>query len=229
MKMKRYKEDIVNRKLFFSFTLIIIMLSSAVHAQGLSLGVKASTLGAGLEAGTSFSDTFGGRIGINYFEYDYSGTEDDIDYDYDVTLMSIAAFLDWHPFGGGFRISGGVLYNGNEIDSDARSSSTYEIGNATYSASQIGNLTGEIDFNEVAPYGGIGWDTSFGRNEQFGLLVDLGVMYQGSPEVDLTADGPIATNQTFQNDLAREEEDLENDIDEYEYYPVISIGFGYRF
>lgn len=84
-------------------------------------------------------------------------------------------------------------------------------------------------FNDIAPYAGIGWDTSFGKKDRFGLLVDLGVLYQGSPDVDFTAHGPIASNQAFQNDLSREEEDLENEIDEYEYYPVVSIGFGYRF
>ncbi|KPK01080.1 MAG: hypothetical protein AMK71_06950, partial [Nitrospira bacterium SG8_35_4] len=141
----------------------------------------------------------------------------------------ISALLDWHPFKGSFRVSGGVLYNGNEIDADARSSATYEIGNTTYSASQVGKLTGEIDFNTIAPYAGIGWDTSFGKNKRFGLLADLGVMYQGSPEVDFTAHGPIATNQAFRNNLASEEKNIENEIDEYEYYPVISIGFAYRF
>ena len=219
----------MKKKVIFPVAFILIMVSSAVYAQNVSLGLKASTLGAGLEAETSFSDTIGGRIGINYFEYDFNGTKDDIDYDFDVTLFSVSALLDWHPFKGGFRVSGGVLYNGNEIDADARSSATYEIGNSTYSASQVGSLTGEIDFNDIAPYAGVGWDTSFGKSGKFGLLVDAGVLYQGSPEVDFTANGPIASNQAFLNDLAREEEDLENEIDEYEYYPVISIGFAYRF
>jgi hypothetical protein len=219
----------LNNKLFYSIAVFLIMMSSTVYAQNFSVGLKASTLGAGIEAETSFSDTFGGRVGINYFEYDFNGTKDDIDYDFDVTLLSVSALLDWHPFKGSFRVSGGVMYNGNDIDADARSSATYEIGNTTYQASQVGNLTGDIDFNDVAPYAGIGWDTSFGKSGRFGLLVDLGVMYQGSPEVDFTANGPISASQAFQNDLASEEENLQNDIDEYEYYPVVSIGFAYRF
>jgi hypothetical protein len=220
----------MQRKIFIlAVAVIISALYSTSYAQHVSIGVKASTLGAGLEAGFGLADSIGARLGVNYFEYDYDGTEDDIDYDFDLNLMSVSALLDWHPLAGSFRISGGVLYNDNSIDAEAKSSLTYDIGDTTYTAAQVGSITADIDFNDFTPYVGIGWDTSFGKSNSFAFIADLGVIYQDSPIVEINTTGPVSSLQSFRDDLAKEEENLEEDIDSYKYYPVISLGFSYRF
>ncbi len=209
--------------------IFLFIFSTNAYAQSTSLGLKVGTLGIGLEAERSFSDSISGRIGVNYFTYSYSGTESDIDYDFDLTLKSLSALLDWHPFKGSFRISGGAIYNGNNLDAKGNPSATYAIGDSTYTSAQLGTLNGEIDFNDIAPYLGLGWDTSFGKDKGFGFLFELGAIYQGSPKVDLTADGPIASDSTFQSNLSKEENDLQNELDNYKFYPVIAIGVSYRF
>ncbi len=215
-------------------TLIVIAISllafsTTAYAQSNSLGVKASTLGLGLEVERSFSDSISGRIGVNYFTYGYSGTEEDVEYDFDLNLASLSILLDWHPFKGSFRVSGGAIYNGNNLDTKAKPSATFDIGDSTYTGAQIGTLKGKIDFDGIAPYLGLGWDTSFGKNKGFGFLFELGAIYQGSPKVDLSVDGPIASDPTFQNDLATEENNLQSDLDEFKVYPVVAIGLSYRF
>ncbi len=210
-------------------SLIILLIPVLSYAQSSSIALKVSTLGAGLEIERSFSDLIGGRIIANYFTYDYSGTEEDIEYDFDLTLQSIGLLLDWHPFKGSFRISGGVIYNGNGLDAKARSSATYEIGDHTYTADEIGKLTGEIDFDDFAPYAGIGWDTSSGKKQGLGFVFEIGVVFQGTPDVDLSASGPIASDATFQRDLAKEEDDLQDALNEFKFYPVLAIGISYRF
>lgn len=52
MKTVDSKENDVKHKIIFPAAIIVIMVSSAVYAQNGSFGLKASTLGAGLEAGT---------------------------------------------------------------------------------------------------------------------------------------------------------------------------------
>ncbi|MEA3368944.1 MAG: hypothetical protein U9Q24_01100 [Candidatus Ratteibacteria bacterium] len=209
--------------------IFLFVFSTTGYAQSNSLGVKISTLGLGLEAERSFSDSIGGRLGVNYLTYDYSGTEDDIEYDFELNLKSLSALLDWHPFQGSFRISGGAVFHGNTIDANAKSAETFDIGNSTYTGAQVGTLTGKIDFENIAPYLGIGCDTSFGKDKSFGFLFELGAIYQGSPKVALSADGPIATNAAFQNELAAEEKDLQSDLDAFKIYPVVAIGLSYRF
>lgn len=216
------------KKIMIIPTILILFFSGICYAQGISFAVKGSTLGAGLEMNSPVSETIGLRIGLNYFPYSYSGTEDDIDYNFDLTLMSASLILDWHPFKGSFRLSGGALYNGNKIDADARSSATYEIGDTTYPGDAVGILTGNINFNDVAPYVGFGWDTSFGK-KGLGFIFDIGVLYQGSPSVSLSANGPISNDPTFKENLSKEEDNLEDELKDYQFYPVVAIGIGYRF
>jgi len=168
-------------------------------------------------------------VGINFFPYNYSGIEDDIEYDYKLHLMTFGVLLDWHPFENSFRLTGGVMYNGNRLDSTAESASTYDIGDQTYAGSEVGTLNGKIDFNRIAPYVGIGSDTAFGKNRNCGFIFELGVMFQGTPTADLSATGPIAFDPEFQAELAKEEKNLQHDLNDYEFYPNISIGFNYRF
>ena len=217
------------KKTIVAIAIFLFAFSTTGYAQSNSLEVKASTLGLGLEVERSFSDSISGRIGVNYFTYGYSGTEDNIEYDFDLNLMSLSALLDWHPFKGSFRVSGGAIYNGNNLDAKAKTSATFDIGDETYTSEELGTLTGKIDFDAIAPYLGLGWDTSFGKNKGFGFLFELGAIYQGLPKVDLSADGPIASDPTFQNELAKEESNLQSALDEFKIYPVIAIGLSYRF
>ena len=75
----------------------------------------------------------------------------------------------------------------------------------------------------------MGWDTSFGKSKAFGFLFEIGAMFQGSPNVGLTASGPIANDPGFQNDLNQEKQNIEDEVDSFTVYPLIAIGFCYRF
>lgn len=205
----------------------VFMLSSSmpVLAGGTSLGLKFSTLGVGIEAEQRFSSQIGGRLGFNYFTFEYDGVEDDIDYDFELDLQSLAALVDWHPFEGSFRITGGGLLNGNELNSNARPTEIYDIGDNTYTPEEVGTLKGKIDFDDFVPYLGIGWNTTFGEEESsWGFIADLGVVFQGTPSAKLSSNGTLAGTGAFDADLAKEEKDLQDDLNEFEMYPVISIG-----
>jgi len=196
-----------------------------------SIGVRASTAGLGAEAGTAVTDWLGIRVGFNYLTYSYTGTQSNIEYDFDLDLVNAPVIVDWHPFKGSFRLSGGIYVNGNEINAQANGVGlgTFDINGVTYTASQVGTLRGKIDFNPVAPYLGFGWDTSFGKESGFGFVFELGAFYQGRPEADLSATGPIASNAVFISDLAQEEADLQNALDAFKVYPVLAIGVNYKF
>jgi hypothetical protein len=209
--------------------LVTLSVSSAAYAKDFSVNVKATTLGVGVEGEYSLNGYFGARVGVNYFTYSYDGTEDQIDYDFDLETKSVSALLDYHPFKGSFKLSAGVLYNGNELDGKATTAATYNIGNTTYLGSQVGLLTGSVEYNKFAPYAGIGWDTSFGKESGWGFIFEVGALFQGSPDVTLQADGPIASDPGFQTDLALEKSNFEDDLNNFEIYPVVAIGLSYRF
>lgn len=190
---------------------------------------KLSTLGVGVEITTYMTSNINLRFGVNAFSYDYSGKESDVKYDFDLDLLSGSVLLDWHPFHGGFRLSGGGMINQNELNMEAKPTISYTIGTKTYTFSEVGTLTGKMDFDKIAPYAGIGWGNAVGKGKRWGLTLDLGVIFQGSPDIDLVANGLLASDPSFQADLAKEKQDLEDDLDEFEYYPVIAFGITYKF
>lgn len=211
------------------FFLIIFVQPAAAGNSGVALGLKGGTLGAGVEATVRLTDKLNFRVGGNQYSKDETGTEDGIEYDIELDLSSAAALFDWHPFGGVFRITAGALLNGNELNFEARSALTYDIGDETYTAPEVGQLDGKIDFDDVAPYASIGWGNAVGENKNITFSFELGAVYQGSPNVDLTATGTLASNSTFQAELQKEEDNLQDELDEYEIYPVAAIGISYHF
>jgi hypothetical protein len=57
-----------------------------------------------------------------------------------------------------------------------------------------------------------------------GFFLDLGVAFQGSPSVTAEADGPIASQPQFQQDLQEEVDEIEDDVSPFTVYPVLAIG-----
>jgi hypothetical protein len=209
-----------------------VMASVPARAGEPSLGVSAGLLGLGAEAGYSFNERFAARVAAYTFSYSYDGEESGIEYDSDLDLSSAAAYLDWHPRGGVFRVTGGLFANGNEVNAVASpdATGTYDIGGATFTSAQVGRLAGSAEFDSVAPYLGVGWRSRGGADGGLGFSVDLGVLFQGSPDVELTSTGgTLSGDPMLQDALDEEERDVEDDVDQYEFYPVINLGIGYTF
>ena len=80
------------------------------------IGVKFSTMGAGIEAAIPITSNTNLRGGFNIFSYSRGLDRDGIHYAGDWTFRSVQATFDWFPFHGAFHLSPGVLvYNGNEF------------------------------------------------------------------------------------------------------------------
>ncbi len=207
--------------------------AAAQEKQPLGIGVttRVGTLGIGIDVAKSITPQFDARLGFNFGSASSSRTESGIDYDASLNLSSIQLLGDYHPFGGGFRITGGLLSQNNKFSvvSKPNSSGSYTIGGISYPASQVGGITGEYTFgNSIAPYLGIG----FGQpaNEGFGFNADLGVLFTGSPKVTLNATNPVFNNTPItRTPLDNQARQTENDLKGFNIYPVLSIGLSYGF
>ena len=180
------------------------------------------------------SESLGLRLQANALGYEDDFTESDVDYSADLELKSAGLLLDWHPFSGVFRVSAGAYWNGNEATAVGRpTGGTYEFNGVTYNAADIGSLNGRIDFESVAPYFGIGWASAPKAGRGMTFSFDLGVLYQGEPNVGLTAVcGPLVLPgdcATLQGDVAAEQASLQEELSDYKFHPVVSFGIGYRF
>ena len=216
------------RRLSFLGVTVIVLSLLLVSSAGAGVGVsaKAGTLGLGVDISYPLMPRINARAGFNVFSFSYSTTQDDVNYDADLTLRSMDLLLDLFPIPGrGFRVSGGLLVNGNGVDLTAEPTGSYTIGSTTYPASQIGTLSGNVDLGNLTPYLGIGWGNAV--TDRMGFMLDIGIVFQGSPDVTLSASGPITLLPSFQEDLQQEEQSLEDEIDQYKYYLVLSVGLSF--
>ncbi len=197
---------------------------------GLALSVKAGTLGAGLEGTAGLLPRINFRAAANTFRLNFDTSSRDNEYRMKTRLLSFPVIADWHPFKtSALRVSGGMVLNYNKADFRGNTRDGITIGSNTYTADQVGKLTGKVDFNKIAPYAGIGWGNPLGKNGRWSLSCDVGVVFQGKARVDMFASGPIASDPNFQADLEREKRNLKERLEDYRYYPVIALGINYRF
>ena len=205
---------------------LLASVPMAPASAGIGIAGKASTLGIGIEATRALVPMVNVRGGINWFNYSFDGMESGIRYDMELKLKSFTALVDLHPIPlMGFRVSGGIVFNQNGIDGKTdQITGSIEIGGTTYTES--GTLESAIDFKSTAPYLGIGWGNA--ASSRIGVVIDLGVAFQGSPQTELRGTGPLATAPGVQTSIDQEERELQDALDGYKYYPVLSVGLSFK-
>ena len=213
---------------------LIAGFSCAANAADIGLTASIGTTGAGLHASYPIESNLNARVGFNYLNYDYSGTASNADYNFKMKLRTFDVLADWFPMDNGFRVSGGLVYDGNKIDVDmkAKDGAQYVINGTSYSAAQAGTVNGSVDFKKIAPYLGIGWGNAVAKEKGWGFSADLGVMFQGSPKSTLTNSGcqaSAALCTQLASDVAAERVNLDNKLNDYKSYPVLRVGASYRF
>lgn len=228
----------MHRNLNVLSILSLLALLPAAASAGVGIAGTAGTLGLGAELTITGTSPLAGRLGIHGYDHSEQREAGGIEYDAEASLRTATAFLDWHPGSRAFRLTGGLVYNSTEItgSSVAPASGLYEIGGVLVPASLLGTLDAKVDFDPVVPYAGLGWGRAPGSGSGFGLTLDLGVLFQGRGEVTLTpvipAGSPLnepLARQALQILIEREEQELQTDVNDYDLYPVVSLGISYRF
>ena len=195
---------------------------------GTALTGKIGTLGYGAELNLGVSENVNARFGVNGYTYKYNANSSSVNYDFNLQLQTASAMADWYPFSGGFRTSGGLFYNNNKFSLAGKpTGGTYTIGNTTYPSGNISSLQATMTFNTVAPYLGIGWGNPVASDKGWGLVTDVGVIFQGSPNIDLVSTCTAGCT-TFANDLAAEKAKMQSDLSGFKWWPVVSIGISYQ-
>jgi hypothetical protein len=199
---------------------------------GFAIGGGVGTTGGKIEAEVSVTPHIVLRGGYNYFKYDVDNGYEDIDYTGDLDLTTWGAFVDLHPFGGAFMLTGGAYIGDKGLALTASPSSTYEIDGQTFTAAEVGTLHLDANMESTAPFVGLGWDTTFSGDGPWGFRFVAGAMFTGSPSVDLYTVGGTRTptqDAALQQAIADEEVNLQDDVNDFEVYPVVEAGLTFRF
>ena len=211
---------------------LVLSFSSAANAD-FGVGVKAGTLGVGVEGRWSPLPWLDLRLGANRYDYDATGAQAGIDYD--ATLALDTYFLTGNfrfPLSP-FRITAGAYSNGNELQMMSQDTlgADFIIGGIPFSSADVGALQSVTSFEGTAPYLGAGFDFEiFGK---VGLNFDFGVLWQGEPSVSLIATGletaPPQIQALLVPALEAERLELEDEVSNYKAWPVLSLSFVYNF
>lgn len=201
------------------------------HLPQLSIGLGASTLGAGVVIGLHDPGALlGARVRANLFHFNINFTEDGAKSQAQAHLQNESIILDIYPAHGHFRISAGVVFNQN----NAAFSSTPQLTGTLLSFIQrihyngaVGDVHGPITFNPVAPYLGVGyaWDI----DKRWSISADFGAMYQGNGRIHLTPSGLIASNPQMEAGLTANAIKANKMISKMSFYPILDIQAAFRF
>ncbi len=201
--------------------------------EGLGIDVKVGTMGVGAEISAALIPHTRLRGGINYLLWEFDSTIDDIDYNFETQFNSLSALLDIHPFGGAFFLSGGVYFNNNNVGVEGSlPPENFPAAFQSYTfLSDFLSITGDVEFNPVAPYLGLGWRSN-SNDTGWGIALDLGVLFQGAPEVtNLRINAPVDVNdiEEVQLFLTEQQQEIEDELSWFQWYPVASLLLTYHF
>jgi hypothetical protein len=216
-----------------SALLMLALLAANTASADFGVGLKAGTLGLGVEGRWNALPWLDVRVGVNSFEYDDDGSQAGVSYDATFSLDSFYATGNFRFPLSPFRVTAGIVSNGNEFAMVSQDSGDVfiDIGDDTFNTADVGTLQSVTSFSDTAPYVGVGYDFEiFGK---VGLNLDFGVLWQGEPEVTLEATGldtaPPAVQTALAVELENERLELEDEMSDFKAWPVLSIGFVYNF
>lgn len=224
----------------------VIAKKSVPHRSRIGIGVKMSTLGAGIEFATPITSRSNLRTGFNIFDYSQPFDTDGITYQGRLSLRSAQINYDWFPFHGAFHLSPGVLvYDGNKLTANLSvpSGRIFNLDHSSFRSDPKDPIRGKasITFQKVAPAFLIGWGNLIPRRPRhFSIPFEFGVVFHGQPNLafDLTGKGcdakgrgckSIHSDPQGLSDIANERAQINSDISAFRFYPVISGGFAINF
>jgi hypothetical protein len=212
------------------------------------IGVKASFLGIGAEVAARVTHRSNARAGFNILGYSRTFSNDGINYGGHLSFRIFEAHYDIFPWAGNFHVSPGVLaYMGNPVTANGivPGNQSFTLAGQRYYSDPSAPVTanGKMNFNQVSPTATVGWGNLVRHSKRFSIPVELGVAFQGSPKSTLNLSGNVCnarsgailrscmstSDPTVQSNVVAEQAKINKDTSAFKVYPIISIGFGYKF
>jgi hypothetical protein len=210
---------------------LIAVMAPAASAQNFSVAARAGSLGLGGEVSVGLGRMIAVRGGIGVVPYEFNSDVEDIDYTVSFPDRIWNVGVDLYPFGGGFRISGGLI-NRPGFDVEATGQQSANIGGRTYNGNV--NLFATLENEkETAPYATIGFGRATGRG--LGFFIDAGAAFVGDAKFAFDRTRSTCTETTtgqpcpeFQSRLQTEEANVNAEIEEFSQFvklhPILNIG-----
>lgn len=205
--------------------LLTLVSAGVAHAAESTQAADQSVYGAIGPFGASvgyehrFGDFWGGHWGtrllVNSGGLAHASGHSDLSGNrYDTRLKTgpgISSLFDYYPsLDSGWHLTGGVILSRIKTDLTGKpdAQGNYSINNRSYSAAQVGTLTGQMKYDPTLLYLGGGWESAAAGAKGWRFVSDAGVFVTGKASTTLTATG-AASNPALQADLNAERSQLD--------------------
>jgi hypothetical protein len=214
------------------------------------VGVTIGFGGIGFDAATPLvPGRLNVRGGAGFFSYTYNGTISNEPVSAKLSLNNAKVMLDWFPFKGSFRLSGGTtVYNTTGVNGTVTvaGGTTLKIGNDTYTSSTTSPLTGNLALGlggKAVPRFTLGWGNMVANNHRIRFETEFGVEIIGTPTVSWTYGGsaclngsegcstaymPINSIPGVSTDVATQVSSLQSDVNSVKVLPVLQFGLSVK-
>ena len=218
------------------------LLMSNAKALDIGLGVKAGTLGAGVDLSVALTQTINARVSVTGVNIDDlnetvtigdAGSTGDIDATMNFDFGANSLLFDWYVFDGTFHLTAGMMKNNGRVAFSGALLSGILVDGLPLNPTDIsGDISGSIGLgNSYQPYLGFGWGRKADDDPGISLSIEIGVaLLDPSADLNATISGTTSLTQGDLNArINSAENDVNSDLDLFEAWPVISFGLNYAF
>jgi len=213
---------------------------------GLAVAVKVGLAGIGFDVATPLARKFNLRGGASFISYNSASyLIDGMTVDGGLTFRTAGASVDYFPFGhSSFHISPGIIfYNGDHLTTNVSvaTGNNFSLNSVEYTSGST-PIAGTLDVtlgNKVAPSVTIGsGDMLRRKGGHFSIPVEVGFAYISAPKLTLNLNGiacrdavctSVGPGSPSYGNEQGEQTDLQNEISDLRLFPILSVGFGYKF
>jgi len=187
-----------------------------------SFGVHISTLGDGVTLERPLLFNLSARVTTGSLSLSSARTYDGNPWESTFHENNVLVAMDWRPYAGRWRLSGGLLLGGDYVKKVAQSvGPNYVLNGNTYPVANAGAVSARISFARPAIYAGFGGGT--GILKGLTIAFDAGLVVRNG-SLSASATGPLQANPQFESDLAATAAQFRTRL----IQPVIGIGLVYR-
>jgi hypothetical protein len=212
-----------------SFFGLADLLAQKSFSPAVGVALKASTNGLGVDAVYNFHNKMDIRLGFEKLgiKTNFTFEEEAVEYATNVSFKtgSISLLFDYYLANHVF-LTAGVGWNLFQVVIDGEAASFLQFGDIRIPKEKIGTFNFQVDPSlNISPYAGIGFGRTLGLKKKIGCAFELGVFYQGSPDISIQSTGLLSpTSYPDQKQAAR----LEQQINQYSIYPVLRLSVSYK-
>lgn len=228
--------------------------SGARPFSGVGVGIKVGLGGIGFDVATPLvRKRLNLRGGASFLSYTPNTiTADNLNINGSIKFQNADVMVDFFPFHGRFRISGGAtVFNNTGLTAtlSVPTGQSFSVGGTDYYSEPYNAVTnpagpiagtGTFTFgdNKIAPRATIGTGNLIPGKGRFTFQSEIGFQYFTAPTVVYSITGTGCQNYNAgvysncgpipQTNISSEQMKLQNDLSDLRFFPIVSFGLGIR-